>query len=285
MPVSLQLRPLTPDDFSALDPLLMAAYGRSTSMLDVLTHYHQLQPDGWVLALQDDKPVGTGGAICYGEFARIGLVGVGPGLQGQGIGTAIMQHLLEWCAQRGAGTVMLDATPAGVPLYTKLGFVTDDYVCGFVQDHPSTLMDSPGIAVQPLEPSELPKVVKYDAQRFGASRAVVLASFYAQFSERAFVARNSQGTIMGYIIAQASRVGPWLADSPEAASALLKQVLQLTFSPSPMILVPKCNQEARFLLEQAGFVPEKRWQFMRLHGTPNLWRRQWLYGYASFYVG
>ncbi len=89
----------------------------------------------------------------------------------------------------------------------------------------------------------------------------------------------------GYIIAQASRLGPWLADTPQIALALLQQVLPLSFARSLMVITSQSNQAAQLLLEQAGFLPERRWQSMRLGGVADLRSRQWLYGYANLYVG
>ena len=104
--MSFILRLLTPHDFPSVDPLLTAAYNRSASMLGDLAHYYQLQPDGWLLALRDEIPVGMGGALFYNTFARIGLMAVQPEMQHQGIGTKIIQQLLDWCANRGATTAV-----------------------------------------------------------------------------------------------------------------------------------------------------------------------------------
>ena len=283
--MSLTFRLLTPSDFPIVDPLLTAAYDHSTSMLDDLAQYHQLQPDGWLLVMRNERPVGIGGALLYDTFARIGLVAVLPEVQRQGIGVAIMQQLLEWIAQRGATTVLLDATPVGVPLYSKLGFTVDDSVCAYIQRRSSALVDTSAIAIKQLEPKELPEVVIYDAQRFGAQRSGVLTSYNEAFPNRTFVARDSQGTIRGYILAQAHRLGPWLADTPEIAEALLLQALQLSFSQSPKVIVPEYNQDASSLLKRAGFMPEQYWQSMCLGGISDLQRRQWLYGYGNLYVG
>jgi hypothetical protein len=125
----------------------------------------------------------------------------------------------------------------------------------------------------------------YDAGRFGARRSEVLTSYYQAFPDRTFVARNSQGIITGYIIAQNRRLGPWLADTPEIAESLLQQALHLAFSPSPMVIIPEYNQAARSLLTRVGFMPGHRWQSIRLGGIADLQRRQWLYGYANLYFG
>ena len=79
--MSLTFRLLTASDFLSVDPLLTAAYDRSTSMLDDLKQYHRLQSDGWLLALHNTVPVGIGGALLYDTFARIGLVAVLPEMQ------------------------------------------------------------------------------------------------------------------------------------------------------------------------------------------------------------
>ena len=283
--MSFVLRPLTPRDFPSVDSLLTAAYIPSTSMLDELVRYHRLQPDGWILALRDERPVGMGGALISGACARIGLMAVLPEMQHQGIGAAMMQHLLEWIAHRGATTVLLDATPVGVPLYTKLGFIPDDTACAYIQRRSSGVVDAPAKATTQLEPEELPEVIRYDEGRLGTQRTGVLTSYYEEFADRTFVARNSQGNIAGYLIAQARRLGPWVADTPEIAGSLLQHALRLSFSPSPMALIPEYNQAARLLLEEAGFLPERHWQSMYLGGIPDLYRRQWLYGYTNFYCG
>ncbi len=282
--MSLRLRLLSSDDYAAIDPILSAAYARPTSMLDDLARYHQHQPDGWFVALLDEQPAGLGGIITYGATARIGLMAVHPGFQRQGIGRAIMDHLLDWAAVRGASTVLLDATPAGVPLYSQCGFVTDDYAQGHTSANPGALAGQPAGLVKPLLPEDLPEVIAFDAERFGASRAAILARYHDELVQRALVARDNRGNVTGYLIAQPHRLGPWLADSPETAESLLVQALPL-FAANTQVVVPACNQEATALLERAGFAPGRRWHSMRRGGIPDLQRRQWLYGYANFYFG
>jgi GNAT superfamily N-acetyltransferase len=283
--MSFDLRLLTPRDFPSVDALLTAAYSRSTSMLDDLIHYYWLQPDGWLLALKNERPVGMGGCLFYGTVARIGLMAVLPEMQHQGIGAAILQQLLAWVANRGATTVFLDATPAGAPLYARFGFVTDDCSCAYIQRRSSPLVSPALRTTRRLGPDELPDLVSYDTTRFGTQRTRVLTSYSEKCASRIFVARDSQGSMTGYIIAQPSRLGPWLADTPEIAEALLQQALHLSFAQSFMVITSKSNQTAQLLLKQAGFLPERCWQSMRLGGMADLRGRQWLYGYANLYVG
>jgi GNAT superfamily N-acetyltransferase len=282
MPVS--LHPLTAADYVAVDPLLTAAYVRSSSMLDDLARYRQLQPDGWYLARLDGIPAGMGGAIAYGATARIGLMAVHPDVQRRGIGRAIMEHLLEWATGRGATTVLLDASPAGVPLYARLGFVTDDHARAYRSSHPAALAGLQADAVEPLHLADLPEVAAFDAERFGASRVAILSQYAEECAGRAFVARDRQERVTGYLIAQSNRLGPWLADTAQAAASLLHHALPLC-SADVQVLVPECNWAATTLLERVGFVAGRRWHSMRLGGVPDLQRRRWLYGYANYYFG
>lgn len=282
MPVS--FHPLSAADFEAVDPILTAAYARPSSMLDDLVRYHRRQPDGWFLAHLDGIPAGMGGAIAYGATARIGLMAVHPDFQRRGIGQAIMEHLLEWATVRGATTVLLDATPAGVPLYTRLGFVTDDYARAYVDTHRASSTRPQAQTVTPLHPADLPEIAAFDAERLGASRAAVLAGYVEEFAGRAYIARDGRGSVAGYLIAQANRLGPWLADTPEVADALLSRALPLCPAHA-QVLVPEYNRAAAALLERSGFTPGRCWHSMRRGGVPHLQRRGYLYGYASFYFG
>jgi len=125
-----------------------------------------------------------------------------PEMQHQGIGAAILQHLLKWIAHRGATTVFLDATPEGMPLYAKLGFVVDDAACAYRQRRSRTLGDALGCITMPFEPEDLAEVISYDEGRFGSRRTRVFTSYSEDFADRIFIARDSQRVITGYIVAQ-----------------------------------------------------------------------------------
>lgn len=282
MPVT--LHPLMAADFAVADLILTTVYERPHSMLAVLRSYHQMQPDGWLLARCDGVPAGTGGVILYGDLARIGLIATHPDFQRRGIGLAIMEHLLAWARDRGATTVRLDASPAGAPLYARLGFVTDDLVRGYRWTSSAAPVEPMADGVAPFRPADLPEVIAFDAERFGASRAVVLTQYADEFAERAFVARDDRGRVTGYLIAQTAMLGPWLAETPEVAAALLRRALPLC-SADMQAFVPEHNQAALALVERAGFTCMRRLSSMRLGGHAELERRQWIYGYANFYLG
>jgi len=81
-----------------------------------------MQPDGCFVAQFDGAAAGTCMTCIFGDVAWIAMMLVEQSLRGKGIGRALMEHALGFLDGRGTGTIRLDATPMGQPLYEKLGF-------------------------------------------------------------------------------------------------------------------------------------------------------------------
>src|SRR5262245_53632848 len=79
-------------------------------------------PSVFRVALGDsDRVVGTAGAVAYGrDLAWVCMVLVDGGERGHGLGTALVEQVLERLG--GFEAVGLDATPRGRPVYARLGF-------------------------------------------------------------------------------------------------------------------------------------------------------------------
>ncbi|CAO96431.1 GNAT family N-acetyltransferase [Erwinia tasmaniensis] len=79
-----------------------------------------------LVALENGAPVGT--TLCWRwghDYATLGLVIVDESCQGRGIGRLLLQATLGSLGDR---RVRLHATPAGRPLYEKLGFIASGHV-------------------------------------------------------------------------------------------------------------------------------------------------------------
>jgi len=281
--MTIAIRTLTPDDIDVADTILMPAYGLPRSRKRELRRYLALQPDGWLLALLDGAPAGLGGATDYGPFAYIGLMAVHPSAQRRGIASALMRELLSWIEARGCPAALLDASPAGVPLYEKLEFTDQDKALQFVQDD-CALRPRRSERVGPLHMEELAELGTFDAPIFGANRAAVLAAFLADYPDRAFVARDDSGAIGGFLFAQPQMLGPWVARNPGDAEALLAAALALDFEEPPRVIAPGANGHATNLLMRYGFSPQRALRHMR-RGSPVAARRDLVYGQSSFAIG
>src|SRR3954454_1202123 len=78
-------------------------------------------PGRFVAAERDGRVVGTGGAACWAKrLAWVCMILVDEQEQGRGIGSQLVRAILERVDDMAA--VGLDATPAGRPVYERLGF-------------------------------------------------------------------------------------------------------------------------------------------------------------------
>ncbi|MBK8884959.1 MAG: GNAT family N-acetyltransferase [Bacteroidales bacterium] len=78
-----------------------------------------------IVAEKDNRVAGTATALNHGNrVAWIGMVLVDKLLRGQGAGKMLLESIIE--RLNDVPSVKLDATPAGEPLYRKLGFA-DEY--------------------------------------------------------------------------------------------------------------------------------------------------------------
>lgn len=281
--MSLFIRPLTLADVPVADTIATTAFATPGSRSPEIQRYLALQPDGWFLACANDTPVGMGGAVDYGPFAYIGLMAVDPAHQRHGIGDAVMRHILGWLRERACPIVLLDASPFGAPIYTRLGFVTDDHSEVWRRNATTAPVPATSAGAMQLAADDLPELAAFDAPHFGADRAAVLAAFLAEFPGRVLGARDPDGQLTGFCVANPRTLGPWVAATPAAARALLASALALYAEP-PQVLVPTANPHAAELLTAAGFTRQGVLQHMRL-GDPKSRSRQTTYGLASFAIG
>ncbi|GGD83114.1 GNAT family N-acetyltransferase [Caballeronia grimmiae] len=126
------------------------------------------------IAQDGERVVGT--ALCWkhGDAGgSLGMVIVAPDSQGKGIGRKLMELLLEALGSR---ITVLHATPAGEPLYAKLGFRR----VGAVHQHQSASFSVPVVNLRPgeriraIEPGDTAPLVALASRASGFDRSAVL---------------------------------------------------------------------------------------------------------------
>ncbi len=285
MQADVSLVQVTEADLATVNEIVMSAFRTTEDRLPDLRRLWALQPEIWLLALAQGVPVGTVEALDYGPFAYVGDMVVRPDMQRQGIGLSLMKQLLAQLDARGTPAVLLDASEAGAPMYRQLGFGEVDRALIFEQSSPTTIAFIP-TNVRRMRNTDLAPVSEWDAARFGANRERVLAKMLADLPERAFVVEDEAGKPTGYLFAQSRRVGPWVAQRPQDAEALLQAALELSFDSAPRVIVPRMNPAAGELLQRYGFrLVDANHRHMR-RGMPGPVRqRDAIYGQASFGLG
>ena len=281
---SLTIRSLSEDDLESADAILRSAFKSSDSRLADLHLYRKVQPDGWFLALQDNTPVGVVGATIYQTFAHVGMMAVHPRVQRQGVGLALMQHLLAWLDGQRVPCVLLDASAAGQPLYEKLGFVAYRQV-DVLQRRTGSSFHTPAPQVEPISMRDLDELVEFDTAIFGADRGRVLQALLTTFPERAFMLRSEMGQITGYVFAQENRIGPWVAERSQDAEVLLQAALSLRYAGTVSVVVPEENPAAVELLSRYGFEMVRVNRHMGRGASAPPRQRDRMYGQTSLALG
>jgi GNAT superfamily N-acetyltransferase len=226
-------------------------------------------PNGCFVMEDDGKIVGTAATLSYEtRFAWIGMVLVDPAYRNRGIGTTLLQRTLDHLGAAGIPTLKLDATPAGKPLYEKLGFVSEYEIDRWILRR--TANQSTTTNGNALSSHDVASITQHDRQLFGADRAQLLRSINEKAPHLTQAICNGpelQGYTFGRSGLFADHLGPWMAQNEKAAKLLLDEFLQR--SPRDTIIVDalKSNPIAGDLLRERGFSPARL--LTRMYRGPN----------------
>lgn len=285
-PAAIHIRLIEPSDFAAADALVRAAFHSTVSFAPALRRYYAIEPEGMFVATTAEGLSGIAGAFDYGAFAYVGPMAVHPDRQKRGIGRVLLDKVLAWLEARRTNLVLLDATEAGLPLYTAYGFRDAGYARLYAR---SELLEKPatphGVRPRRITPADLEDVVAFDAPLFGAARPRALRVVFEEFPERSFLTRDAHGRVTGYVCAGLQRIGPWAARGRDEAEALLDHALGLPFPNAPEVGVPVGNESASELLLRRGFRLLHDVRHMHRGAAPRPGDRSRLLAQLSFATG
>ena len=211
-------------------------------------------PDGDLAGMVGAVPLGDIGVLCH--------LAVHDGYRGLGLGVLLSSWAVAYLRSRGAKTLRLYSTRLAEGLYRSLGFeeVTPRTVYR-LEEGPRRLRvpdQVDGHRVETLTFGDLPELYGVDLWSYGADRSALLFATLRLHPGRGLVVRDSTGWIKGYLIrsarGRATRIGPFLASTPDVASLLLARALSATGGTPVQVTVPgpaRCHSHA--LLQEFGF--------------------------------
>ena len=256
----LSLRVMREGDLAAVDELRRLAGWNQTP--EDWRRLLELEPEGCFLAELGGELAGTVTTSAYGQaIAWIGMMLVHPKHRRQGIGTHLMGRAIEYLHRRAVRCIGLDATPAGQPLYEKLGFVSE----WTLTRHQRAAQDGRGPAAPAVAPSttrepadaDWDAVEQIDAAAFGAPRSRLLRSL-ARHSVKALVWPAGQPAAGWGLLragANADYLGPVTCPRPEGGMSLVTELLRETGTRPVIWDVPDGNEAARAAAQRLGFAP------------------------------
>jgi GNAT superfamily N-acetyltransferase len=181
--------------------------------------------------------VATAAILPYGAFAWISMVLVAGTQRRHGLGTSLLKRCIAEVVGQGRVPV-LDATPAGRPIYRALGFAEtwSYHRLERAQPRSSTRLAPPADAavISPVADSDWDALCAYDAGAFGADRSALLGRLHHRLPPAEWVAKRGD-RVVGFLLGRngrsASQIGPLIAEDDDTACALLERALAAVNGP------------------------------------------------------
>ena len=270
------LRPLRPEDRSEFARSLYTSfntwYARHGYVGDYFSGgphvveiffdiYNDISPGHSVAAFQpgDGKVMGSCFYHPRETHVSLGIMSVHPDYFGQGVGKALLEHIIDYTESNGHDSLRLVGSAMNMDsfsLYNRAGFVPRCTYHDMTVRVPETGMDGEGPnarRVRPATPDDTPAMTELELQISGISRQ---PDFDYCIENRlgcfhAYILEDGQSGIDGFAIAIKhpciNMIGPLLARSEEDAAALLFRAFDEFKGAAPVMVVP---MEKRVLVEQ-----------------------------------
>lgn len=225
--------------------------------------FMNMEPEGCFVAEFNGSPAGTTTTCVFGhQVAWIAMVLVDKDMRGRGIGTKLLKHALDYLEGRKIETVRLDATPAGRPIYEKLGFLAEYELARFesmAKDLRLTIDD----CRLPIEKSKIESrkskivfsdLIAFDHRMTGTDRAKMLGRLFDEFPEHIRVVKQGN-ELEGFITmrpgANAIQIGPCVATA-NAGPSLLSDALDTCVGKPVFVDIPLGNECAVKIAQTRG---------------------------------
>jgi len=203
-------------------------------------------------------------------FGWISMVLVDPDWRRQGLASALMARCID-DLKRQDRTPILDATPAGRPVYEKLGFTTFARLTRLHRGAAKTAAPNrQGAGLRPLGDGDWPAVLALDTKAFGADRGAILRHLAGRWPVAAWVSESTAG-LDGFILGRdgraAHQLGPLVATREDSARALLSAAISVSEEPLYIDLFDDHPAIATWLGAQ-GFAAERPYYRMAAGTIP-----------------
>lgn len=258
----MKIQPLTQNDIPFVPDLLPKGWEGEVSTIESYIKSPFAFP---VKASIDNKMVGIGTAIVYGETAWLAHIIVHPEYRNKGIGKRLTEALVETSFSKGSETIFLSATELGVPVYKNLGFeIETEY-----------LIYKSEAKIEPFELSEkiIPnqsnfnnQIMDLDYKISGEDRQVLLEPNLSG----AYIYLDDQ-KVSGFYL-------PDLGDGLIVASTVTAgiELMKLRLNTNDEASFPKDNLPATKFILQHPFREVRKEKRMRL-GKPRPWQPEGIF--------
>jgi ribosomal protein S18 acetylase RimI-like enzyme len=184
-------------------------------------------PELCLVGAIEGQIIATVTAITYEEkLAWIGMMLVRKEHRGKGIAKLLMDNIIKKIDH--CPSIKLDATPAGFPVYSKLGFVREYII--YRMTNPDIPLSFPERQdqVRRAKLTDLEALVNFDGGKFGVKRKEVIKYLLANSPNQSWLVEKDQ-QIYGFLLGRPGtrffQLGPLIAESSQVAIQLMSKAL------------------------------------------------------------
>lgn len=183
----------------------------------------------------DDQVVGLSQSFLRHGYWVLSLLGVQPGLQGQGVGTELLARSMATLSPGSRGTVQASRDPAAIGLYHRAGFALHPAVTarGRLRRPLPPIRDR---VIREGDPGDLAAVDQVDRHVRSAPRTDLVRHMLDDVDNILLVASHGRSRvtepngharrITGYAVARSDRLVSLAAEDEDSAKALLGEALR-----------------------------------------------------------
>jgi GNAT superfamily N-acetyltransferase len=218
----------------------------------------------------DSRVIGTAIAMNYNaEVAWIAMVLVHPEFRGRGYSKMILNRIFELLGDR--IVIKLDATPAGVPVYEKLGFQNEYRIFRWVAASVSVpALHDPETTVLPVTSHEKETMISFDSEIFGTPRAGLIDYLLREFPGNGWMVQKGhamEGFCLGREGNHYHHIGPMMANDRCTAEIILSTALNRLHGKPVVVDVPDYQPELFTWLSNYGFKEQR--SYIRMFRNKN----------------
>ena len=278
--IGFELRDMTAADVDAAVALALAQGWRDRrSFYGFVLRTATCQP---VVGTVDGQLIATGLATANGAVGWLGAVVVAEAVRRRGYGRAMTEELRRRLLGAGCATLSLVATPAGRPLYERMGFRLATHYHQLQADGIDEMPVPPaGARLRPMKPEDLPAVFELDGRATAEDRSVPLGTLA---ETGGWVLEDANG-LRGFLLPADRAYGATVAPRFEDGLFLLDLHRHLVpVGGHVRAGIPDEHAAAWHELQARGW--EETWQAPRLilGPAPN-WRPEWIWGQINSAMG
>jgi predicted N-acetyltransferase YhbS len=214
----------------------------------------KLEPLGCFVQFHGQERVGIATSVSFGKVGWFGNFVVKENFRGEGAGSILMKHAIDYLKSKGVETIGLYAYPHLANFYESFGFRPD---VDFLVLQGKAVLPATKELLKAAKKQDVPEVVDIDCECFGADRRKLLEPILLNKSNLCYVStENSE--IIGYVAAKVydkmAEVGPLMckANRAKAAVLLLKTILTRLNGLNVFVYIPKKETELLSILFKAG---------------------------------